>query len=124
MTVTEAITDQVMQTAKSPIKRRVQVIISIILLTIGGLCGVIWNLSGQYQAAKDHERAQDEQIVSNKEAVRKNFEGILQLSILSIHQGRYMEDVFRAVAPTGRKIPPRPSALDQIESEIFGMRLK
>ena len=112
-------TDEVMRTAKDPLRRRVYVIIAFMVTMLGVVVVGAFNFGGKYSASNLHEVDQDLKIAANKAASENNLEAILKLSILSVHQGRYQEKIWRALAPDGREIPDRPEALNDIEREIF-----
>lgn len=123
-TIIDATTNEIMRTASDPLRRRVNMIIAIMVTLIGGMLFGAFKFGGKYSAFSLHEIDQDVKIAANEAASKRNLEAILKLSILSVHQGRYQEQIWRALAPVGRTIPARPRALDEIELEIFAMQAK
>lgn len=122
--IINATTNEIMRTASDPLRRRVNMIIAIMVTIIGGMLFGAFKFGGKYSAISLHEIDQDVKISANEAASQRNLEAILKLSILSVHQGRYHEQIWRALAPDGRKIPSRPRTLDDIEREIFEMQAK
>jgi hypothetical protein len=122
--IINAATDKLMRTAKDPVRTRVNIILGLILMGTGGAAAFLWKAASEHQKSIAHETAQDGRIDENTADIRRNLEAILDLSILSVHQGRYQAKVWRAIAPDEALIPERPAALVQIEDRFMKMSLR
>lgn len=100
-------------------RKQMNVLVGFMLAMGGG---------GGYWAYQQHSGSEDQiqEIAINAEMLRRHdqelratADRVEAIAILLVQQGRYFEDMVRAVSPPKTKIPERPAALDRIEQEIL-----
>lgn len=65
------------------------------------------------------EAVRAETLARHERELQATSDRVEAIAILLVQQGRYVEDMVRAVRPKGTTLPPRPQALDEIEREIL-----
>ena len=75
--------------------------------------------SDRIAAAAAHEAVRDMTLERHEIELRATSYKVEAIAVLLVQQGRYVEDMVRAVTPKGVTLPARPPALDAIEKEIM-----
>jgi len=107
-------------------RKQLRIMIGLITTIAGG--GGVWAYSTNnavkesktsIEASAKKEAARDETLSRHEIELQATSDRVESIAILLVQQGRYVEDMVRAVTPKGAKLPPRPQALDEIEREIL-----
>jgi hypothetical protein len=106
-------------------KNQTRVIIAIMIALAGG--GGSWMASTESQIehaqkiAADRaaiEARREERVLAQEIKTERTAERLEDIAVYLVQQGRYVEDMVRAVSPKKAKLPPRPPGLDAIERDI------
>jgi hypothetical protein len=106
-------------------KNQTRAIIAFMIVLAGG--GGSWMVSTETQIEKAKKIAADraaiearreERVLAQEIKTERTAERLEDIAVYLVQQGRYVEDMVRAVSPKNAKLPPRPPGLDAIERDI------
>lgn len=107
-------------------RKQLKIMVGLILALSGAGGGWAYSTQNKIDASSERlrqtvmaETIRDETLARHEIELRATSDRVESIAILLVQQGRYVEDMVRAVTPKGVTIPPRPPALDEIEREIL-----
>lgn len=107
-------------------RKQLKIMVGLILALSGAGGGWAYSTQNKIDESSDQLRAtvmaetiRDETLARHEVELRATADRVESIAILLVQQGRYVEDMVRAVTPKGVTLPPRPPALDEIEREIL-----
>ena len=107
-------------------RKQLKIMVGLILALSGAGGGWAYSTQEKIDASSERlrqtvasETIRDETLARHERELRATSDRVEDIAILLVQQGRYVEDMVRAVTPTGTKLPERPPALDEIERAIL-----
>jgi hypothetical protein len=106
-------------------KNQTRIILAVMIGLAGGGSGWMATAEEKIDAARSvaADRAaievrREERLLAQETKLISTSERLEDIAVYLVQQGRYVEDMVRAVSPRGAKLPPRPAGLDAIERDI------